>query len=141
MHASATNKLIAEINRIPSKTQAANTATMIGAYDSVTGKIAIGYSDGKISAEMLNKNTVIYVEKQLGVKIGEYTTFCKNKVGACAEVSAADSLIRQGVKPENIRFTQAVRPREVWGKETIPLKAIKETCDNCLVTWPTGVDK
>ncbi|CAB5554764.1 MULTISPECIES: DUF637 domain-containing protein [Providencia] len=141
LHASATNKLIAEINRIPSKTQAANTATMIGAYDSVTGKIAIGYSDGKISAEMLNKNTVIYVEKQLGVKIGEYTTFCKNKVGACAEVSAADSLIRQGVKPENIRFTQAVRPREVWGKETIPLKAIKETCDNCLVTWPTGVDK
>ncbi|HEM6905125.1 TPA: hypothetical protein U2M17_003971 [Providencia stuartii] len=58
---------------------------------------------------MLGKNTVIYVEKQLGVKIGEYTTFCKNTVGACAEASA-DSLIRQGVKPENIRFTQAVRP-------------------------------
>ncbi|MDL9983184.1 hypothetical protein QS817_08180 [Providencia rettgeri] len=114
---------------------------MIGAYDPVTGKIAIGYSDGKISAEMLNKDTVIYVEKKLGVKIAEYTTFCKNKVGACAEVSAADSLIRQGVKPENIRFTQAVRPREVWGKDTISLKAIKETCDNCLVTWPTGVDR
>ncbi|WP_426207168.1 hypothetical protein [Providencia sp. PROV272] len=59
---------------------------------------------------MLGKNTVIYVEKQLGVKIGEYTTFCKNTIGACAEASAADSLIRQGVKPENIRFTQAVRP-------------------------------
>ncbi|EQC1410231.1 hemagglutinin repeat-containing protein [Providencia rettgeri] len=141
LHASATNKLVAEINRLPSKTQAANTATMIGAYDPVTGKIAIGYSDGKISAEMLNKDTVIYVEKKLGVKIAEYTTFCKNKVGACAEVSAADSLIRQGVKPENIRFTQAVRPREVWGKDTISLKAIKETCDNCLVTWPTGVDR
>ncbi|MEQ4675871.1 DUF637 domain-containing protein [Providencia vermicola] len=141
LHASATKKLIEEINRFPSKTQATNTATMIGAYDPVTGKIAIGYSDGKISAEMLSKDTVIYVKKQLGVEIGEYTKFCKNTVGACAEVSAADSLIRQGVKPENIRFTQAVRPREVWGKDTIPLKAIKETCDNCLVTWPAGVDK
>ncbi len=55
--------------------------------------------------------------------------------------SAVDSLIRQGVKPENIRFTQAVRPREVWGKDTIPLKAIKETCDNCQATWPTGAHK
>ncbi|EOL9005722.1 hypothetical protein ACOZ12_003889 [Cronobacter turicensis] len=35
----------------------------------------------------------------------------KNKAGACAEVSAADSLVRQGVKPENIYFIQAIRPK------------------------------
>jgi filamentous hemagglutinin len=35
----------------------------------------------------------------------------KNKAGACAEVSAADSLVRQGVKPGNIYFIQAIRPK------------------------------
>lgn len=64
--------------------------------------------------------------------------FCKNKVGACAEVSAADQLIRQGSNPSKIKFTEALRPRDVWRKDDIPADAIISTCDNCSVTWPKG---
>ena len=74
------------------------------------------------------------------MKIGEFTTFCKNKAGACAEVSAADSLIRQGAKPENIKFTDAIRPK-AFRQEKGNVKSDKvivETCSNCKVTWPKG---
>ncbi|WP_294954079.1 hypothetical protein [uncultured Gilliamella sp.] len=72
------------------------------------------------------------------VKIGEFTSFCKTKAGACAEVSGADKLIRMGSKPENIKFTNALRPRDVWGKNKIPSSAIIPPCENCQVTWPKG---
>ncbi|WP_217332358.1 hypothetical protein [Gilliamella apis] len=113
---------------------------MIGAFDPKTGKTAVGFSNKTITADSLHPTTVNYIEKQLGVKIGEFTSFCKNKAGACAEVSAADSLIRQGAKPENIKFTQAIRPK-VYRQENGNMnseKVIVETCNNCKVTWPKG---
>jgi filamentous hemagglutinin len=134
----ARQDLLDEINKLSSKTQATKQATMVGAYDPVTGKTAIGSSNGAIAADMLHPNTVKYIEDKLGVKIGEFTDFCKNKAGACAEVSAADSLVRQGVDPSGIKFTDAVRPRDVWGKNRIPDTAIIPTCTNCSVTWPRG---
>lgn len=76
----------------------------------------------------------------MGVKIGEFTNFCKNKAGACAEVAGADALIRQGSKPENIKFTQAIRPK-AFRQENGNLnseKVIVETCNNCKITWPQG---
>ncbi len=136
----AQQELISEINKFKSNTQAEKVATMIGAFDPKTGKTAVGFSNKTITADSLHPTTVNYIEKQLGVKIGEFTSFCKNKAGACAEVSAADSLIRQGAKPENIKFTQAIRPK-VYRQENGNMnseKVIVETCNNCKVTWPKG---
>ncbi|SIP73500.1 hypothetical protein XIS1_280005 [Xenorhabdus innexi] len=74
------------------------------------------------------------------IKAQQFTSSCKNRAGACAEVSAADSLIRQGAKPEDIKFTEAIRPK-AFRQEKGNLnaeKVIVETCDNCKVTWPKG---
>ncbi|MEZ2893796.1 MULTISPECIES: DUF637 domain-containing protein [Providencia] len=141
LHASATNKLVAEINKLNSRTQAEKFAVGIGAYDPSTGKTAFGFSNGKVSVEALDERTVLYLKKQLGVEIGEYTKLCNNSVGACAEVSAADKLIRQGAKPENIKFTQPVRPRIVWEDSKINEAALVDTCKNCQATWPRGAHK
>lgn len=111
---------------------------MIGAYDPMTGKTAIGASDGKVVATSLHPNTVNYLEKKLGVKIGEYTKFCEFSAGACAEVHAADKLVRQGVDPSRIKFTKAVTPRVVYDEGKITDEAIKAPCGNCKVTWPLG---
>ncbi|WP_245218999.1 hypothetical protein [Photorhabdus khanii] len=135
----AQQDLINEIHNFPSKTKATDISTMIGAYDPLTGKTAVGSSNKKITRDTLHPTTVEYVEKQLGVKIGEFTNFCKNKAGACAEVSAADQLVRQGVEPSRIKFTQALRPRDVWRKKDIPSKAKVPTCENCGVVWKDGV--
>ncbi|MFW1850729.1 hemagglutinin repeat-containing protein [Acinetobacter guillouiae] len=134
----ATKLLLDTINSFPSKTQAGKSAAMIGAFDPVTGKVAIGSSNAKISADVLDPRTVKHIETQLGVKIGEFTSFCKNVAGACAEVSAADKLVRQGVNPANIQFTIAVRPKVVFQERVVTPEAIVKTCDNCNVTWPKG---
>ncbi|MCX8726877.1 VENN motif pre-toxin domain-containing protein, partial [Gilliamella sp. B2838] len=134
--AQAQKNLLDEINSFTSKSQANKNATMVGAYDPVTGKIAIGNSNANITAEALHPKTVKYIEQQLGVKIGEFTSFCKNKAGACAEVSAAAQLIRQGVAPERIKFTDAVRPRTVYEQGKITQDSIIKPCENCQITWP-----
>ncbi|MCU1737110.1 MULTISPECIES: hypothetical protein [unclassified Pseudomonas] len=108
---------------------------MIGAYDPETGSIAIGASNGKISAETLDPRTVGFIESKLGVKIGEFTSICANRVGACAEVSAADQLVRKGFAPEDIKFTNALRPKTVLESGVVS-KSIIETCPNCAVVWP-----
>lgn len=133
--AQAQKNLLDEINSFTSKSQANKNATMVGAYDPVTGKIAIGNSNANITAEALHPETVKYIEQQLGVKIGEFTSSCKNKAGACAEVSAADQLIRQGVAPERIKFTDAVRPRTVYEQGKITQDSIIKPCENCQITW------
>ena len=66
----AQKELINEINMFSSKSQASKNATMIGAYDSSTGKTAVGNSNANITADSLHPTTVSYIEKQLGVKIG-----------------------------------------------------------------------
>ena len=110
---------------------------MVAAYDVDTGFTAIGKSNSKISVETLDPRTTNYIENKLGVKIGEFTDFCKNKVGACAEVSAADQLVRRGVNPESIRFTDAIRPKEIFDSGGfLTVDAIVPTCPNCARTWP-----
>ncbi|MEX5593955.1 DUF637 domain-containing protein, partial [Pseudomonas orientalis] len=132
----ATKELLDAIYAFPSNTQASKVATMIGAYDSTTGKIAVGSSSGKITADSLDPQTVNYVESQLGVKIGELTSFCRNAAGACAEVSAVDKLVRAGGDPRNVKFTQALRPKTIRDEGGITPKAVIETCPNCKITWP-----
>lgn len=139
LNAKAEKYLFDEIGKISSRSQAEKIAAMIGAYDIKTGKIAVGRSNAQITADTLDPRTVGYIENQLGVKIGEFTSFCKNKVGACAEVSAADQLIRQGADPKDIHFTKAVVPRQVKIHGFLfNERTIKETCENCQVTWPRG---
>ncbi|MHC8298530.1 two-partner secretion domain-containing protein [Pseudomonas sp. ZS1P83] len=132
----ATQELLDAINAFPSNTQASKVATMIGAYDPVSGKVAVGSSNGKITAETLDVRTVNYIESQLGVKIGELTSLCRNAAGACAEVAAVDKLVRLGVNPAGIKFTDALRPKTVREEGGITQKAIIETCPNCKVVWP-----
>ncbi|NHR06436.1 filamentous hemagglutinin N-terminal domain-containing protein [Chromobacterium haemolyticum] len=137
--AHANQQLLDAVNAIPSKNQASKIATMIAAFDPETGKVAIGYSSGFRKAEDLSPLTVKYVEERLGVTIGEFTNLCSNRVGACAEISAADKLIRQGVRPESIEFTQAVRPLTILKNGGVmEEKAIISTCGNCQRTWPKG---
>ena len=132
----AEEQLLKDILAYPSANQASKNAAMIGAYDPATGLYAIGNSTRGIKAENLHQNTVKYIESKLGVKIGEFTKLCGNKVGACAEVNAADKLIRQGVPPSRIQFTDAVVPRQVWSDKKILPKNLKETCNNCKASWP-----
>lgn len=74
-------------------------------------------------------------EERLGVKVGEFTDICANKVGACAEISGADVLVRQGSRPENLKFTRALRPAKVWGEQDILDDARVGMCGNCKSTW------
>lgn len=69
-----------------------------------------------------------------GAEIGTKTIFCNNIVGGCAEVLAADQLIRKGVKPQDIRISQAYRPRKAYGYDlsTMPEEAFVDTCKNCI---------
>ncbi|HFT7665921.1 TPA: DUF637 domain-containing protein [Serratia marcescens] len=137
----AESELKAEILGLKSNTQASEIAAMIGAYDSRSGRIAVGASDSKIIAEKLHPQTVQYIEKQLGVKIGEFTKLCNNKAGACAEVNAADKLIRQGVRPEDVKFTDAYRTRFVYRDKELKNDHVISACKNCESTWPNGVKK
>lgn len=41
-------------------------------------------------------------------------SFCKNKADACAEEPTAEQLIKQGLEPSTIKFTDSVRPRDIW---------------------------
>ncbi|ATM77595.1 hemagglutinin [Serratia fonticola] len=139
----AESELIKDVSSFNSNTQASKSAAVIGAYDSKTGKVAIGYSDSKIVVDKLHPDTVEYLNKQLGVTIGDFTKLCNNKVGACAEVNAADKLIRQGVRPENIKFTDAYRPLDVFKdvNKELKLDYVIDACKNCVKTWPDGVKK
>ncbi|WP_373874780.1 hemagglutinin repeat-containing protein, partial [Pseudomonas tohonis] len=131
----ADQAMLEEINKFSSRTQAAKIATMVGVYDPETGRIAVGSSNGRITAADLHPDTVRFVEERLGVKVGEFTDICANKVGACAEISGADVLVRQGSRPENLKFTRALRPAKVWGEQDIPDDARVGMCGNCKNTW------
>ncbi|PSD32358.1 hypothetical protein C7E17_10225 [Stenotrophomonas maltophilia] len=81
------------------------------------------------------REPLLFFEGRLGVPIDSKTTLCSNIARACAEVMAADELIRKGVDPSRIEFTEAVRPRNVWRKSEITDKSIIETCPNCEKNW------
>ncbi len=132
----ANKRVIEEINKFSSKNKAKDIATMVAAYDSKKGEIVVRGSVGtEIKKDMLHDDTVGLLKSKLdGAEIGTKTIFCNNIVGGCAEVLAADQLIRKGVNPKDIRISQAYRPRDAYGYEYIdvPEKALIETCDNCI---------
>ncbi len=56
-----------QIGSFPSSTKASKASTMIAAYDSKTGKIAVGVSNGKVVVEDLDPKTVVFNQERLGV--------------------------------------------------------------------------
>ncbi len=132
----ANKKVIEEINKFSSKNKARDTATMVAAYDIKSGTIIVKGSVGnKIDTDMLHKDTIILLKKKLGgADVGTKTIYCNNIVGGCGEVLAADQLIRQGVKPTDIRISQAYRPRDAHGFDIseVPPEALVSTCKNCI---------
>ncbi|MGJ7500266.1 hemagglutinin repeat-containing protein [Variovorax sp. ZT5P49] len=133
----ASGELLSAINNLGSKSSARGSSVMVGAYDSTTGLTSVGAS-GALKAEDLSPTMVKFVEDKLGVPIGQATSFCSNLAGFCAEVKAADKLVRQGADPANIKFTNPVRPGMVYGNTSIPENAFVPTCANCSTTWPNG---
>jgi len=133
----ANGELLSAINNLGSKSSARGSSVMVGAYDSTTGLTSVGAS-GALRAEDLSPAMVKFVEDKLGVPIGQATSFCSNLAGFCAEVKAADTLVRQGANPANIKFTNPVRPGMVYGNTSIPENAFVPTCANCSATWPNG---
>lgn len=134
VRAAAEKELIDAIKAFPSANKAAEHATMIAGYDVKNGKIAVGKSDhGTILAD----ETKNYIEGKLGKKLGEKTNLYNNKVGSCAEVDAANKLVNQGVAIQNVKFTDALRPRNVWKNEAnnANANAVVKTCENCKATW------
>ncbi|MGJ3355396.1 DUF637 domain-containing protein [Providencia sp. Je.9.19] len=132
----ANKKVIEEINKFSSKNKARDTATMVAAYDIKSGTIVVKGSVGnKIEADMLHKDTITLLKQKLGgADVGTKTIYCNNIVGGCGEVLAADQLIRQGVKPTDIRISQAYRPRDAHGFDIseVPPEALVSTCKNCI---------
>ena len=137
LESKANGELLTAINSLGSKTSARGSSVMVGAYDSTTGLTSVG-SSGALKAEDLSPAMVKFVEDKLGVPIGQATSFCSNLAGFCAEVKAADTLVRQGVNPANIKFTNPVRPGMVYGNTSIPENAFVPACANCSTTWPNG---
>ena len=130
--------LIEEILKFPSRSQAEKFGTMIGAYEP-GGDTSVGATvkQGEtLDTNSLDPRTVEYLKEKLGKNIGEITDLCKNVVGGCAEVRAADDLIKRGANPADIKFTVAVRPNIVYRDKKITPEAIVERCPNCQRVWP-----
>ena len=75
-----------------------------------------------MSAEWLGKPTPVLeaIADELG---GVGTARCGNVIGCCAEFHAADELISKGSVLTDIRFVEAIRPRN---------NVVIKPCDNCL---------
>ena len=95
---------------------------VIGAYDSMSGKVAPGSSGQPLPSESVHPELL-----NRASKVGEYgeKTLCGNRLGACAEFMSANKLANNGSRVQNIRFTAAFRRDEL-----IP------TCENCLNVFP-----
>lgn len=91
----------------------------IGAFDIKTGQVV---ADFAVPIPETIDPILLKRAKSLG-GIGSRGLTKRNTVGVCAEFRSANTLLLNGSKIENIRFTQAIRPRT---GQIIP------TCNNCL---------
>lgn len=93
-------------------------ATAAGAYDAKLGRVTASFSGDipdKVSGSLLKR------ANRIG-GIGSKGLTPSNTVGCCAEFRSANTLMLRGSRINNIRFTDAVRPRT---GDTIP------ACKNC----------
>lgn len=103
-------------------TREAKGRVVIGAYDSMSGKVAAGCSGKPLPSESVHTELL-----NRASKIGEYgeKTIYGNRLGACAEFRSANKLANNGSFVQNIRFTAAFR-----NDKFMP------TCGNCLNVFP-----
>ncbi len=92
-------------------------ALAIAAYDITTGEIVVDCSGPVPWAH----RTLMGKVAKIG-RIGRPGPETKNIIGACAEFRAANTLLNNGSKFSNIRFTKPIRPRT---------RQIQSTCPNC----------
>lgn len=99
----------------------------IAAYDIVTGDIQAEFA-GSIP------DTIAPVLRERAESIGGIGTKGltaglphENTVGVCAEFRSANELLLRGSSIENIRFTDAIRPRT---------GEVRPTCPNCKAMFP-----
>ena len=104
------------------KEREAKGRVVIGAYDTMSGKIAVAHSGAPILSDDVHPKLL-----NRASRIGEYGEITKysNRLGACAEFKAANQLALNGSRVQNIRFSTAYRNNKI-----IP------TCGNCLNTFP-----
>ena len=101
-----------------SNTQRAKHPTAVGAYDAKLGRVSASFSGDvpdKISGSLIKR------ANRIG-GIGSKGLTFSNVVGRCAEFRSANTLMLRGSRVNNIRFTDAVRPRT---GEVVP------ACKNC----------
>jgi YD repeat-containing protein len=94
-------------------------AAGIAAYDVRTRRIAVGMSGTPPTVLADEASDLAEMLGGIGIK-----TACGNVVGRCAEFHAANQLLLQGSKLEDIRFTEAIRPNRPH--------VIVDRCDNCI---------
>jgi filamentous hemagglutinin len=100
------------------------TATMVGAFDTQTGAVAVGQSGPLSRLGEINPQLSEAAEQVGGV--GAVNPGA-SPVGCCAEFDAANQLTNQGSSLGDIQFTDAIRPRT---GEVVP------KCPNCEVMFP-----
>jgi RHS repeat-associated protein len=96
-------------------------------YDVETGAVAVGHSGPVPNAADVHPDLMSALDNAGG--LGAKNPGVNGAAGCCGEVDAANQLLQKGSKMENIRFTDAIRPKS---GATIP------TCPNCQVTFGTG---
>ena len=104
---------------VASAAKGSKPAVVIGAYDCVSGNVTAAAS-GTIPTQLAPEM------QQLAAKLwelGRSTSLCANKLGKCAEFTAANNLALAGAMQKNIMFTSAIRPRT---------REIIQPCANCL---------
>ena len=101
--------------------------TWIAAYDVETGAIAVGHSGPVPNASSIHPSLAGKLDQIGG--LGAENAGAVGRVGCCGEVDAANQLLQQGSKLENIRFTDAIRPRT---GQVIP------RCENCTAVFGSG---
>lgn len=103
-------------------------AAVVAGYDVVTGEIVVQPS-GNIPPPSGVAPQLLDLAAELG-GLGARPATSGNTVGRCAEFHAANDLLLNGSELQNIRFTDAVRPRN---------GAVIPACDNCVTMFPDAV--
>jgi filamentous hemagglutinin len=106
-------------------TRAGNPAVMVGAYDATSGATAVGTSGPLSRLGTINPDLAAAADQVGGV--GAMNPGAHSPVGCCAEFDAANQLMNDGSSLDNIRFTDAIRPRN---GDVVP------KCENCEKMFP-----
>ena len=101
-----------------SKNQRSKHSTIVGAYDAKLGRVNVDFS-GKIPDKI--SGSLVKRANRIG-GIGSKGLTLNNTVGTCAEFRSANTLMLRGSRINNIKFIDAVNPKNM---------KFKPACENC----------